>query len=346
MASNPEETFRVHRNYIRALRMLCHVPYSNPPQHFCKRDAMLKLVAPAAVEVTIGPHPGETPNLDQARASLSNAWGTELLLAFGGEVTRDDELVRLMNNWSVVQAYYAAYHGIQAVVVARGKPRPETHPKTQALFADHWTNRAIQLPPWSLAACAGGWKNTPREITDVHPWVGCDTNSCLDLSGLAMRTTRDDALPLAERKARERKRSEAKKAWKRDRDERVGAGKRARKEKRFPLPRLKAGEKQTVRSKVRAYTVLDYLYRLRIKANYEDANMFVDGPTAEDQSLYLYTDLVDLTSATLLVHELQVGACVGRAALISWVDDWLKKHSAGQGVGLGGRRNLLAQHAP
>jgi hypothetical protein len=62
MASNPEETFRVHRNYIRALRMLCHAPYSNPPQYFCKRDAMLKLVAPAAAEVTIGPHPGEHHN--------------------------------------------------------------------------------------------------------------------------------------------------------------------------------------------------------------------------------------------------------------------------------------------
>lgn len=54
--------------------------------------------------MTLDLHPGETPDLDQARASLNNAWGTELLLAFGGEVAPDDELVRLMKNWAVVHA--------------------------------------------------------------------------------------------------------------------------------------------------------------------------------------------------------------------------------------------------
>jgi hypothetical protein len=326
--------------------MLCHVPYSDPPVLACQLENMLERLAPAAARVTVDPHAGKCPELDQAHASLSNAWGTELLLAFGGEVPRDDELVRLMTNWAVVQAYYAAYHAMQAVVVARGNPRPESHPKTQALFSDHWTSRPIGLLPWSLGACDGGWRNPPREIKDVHPWAGCDPHSCLDLAAKAARTTRDDAVTAAERRARDRKQTAAKKAWQEEETERLGRGKKARKVPSFPRPLLKADEKAKVRSRVRSYSVLDYLYRLRVKTNYEDANMFVEGPIDHDESLHLHGNLVELTSATMLVHELQVGACVGSATLVAWVDDWLSRNSAGQNVGLGRRRDLLAVHVP
>lgn len=249
-----------------------------------------------------------------------------------------------MNNWAVVQAYYAAYHAIQAVVVGRGKPRPETHSKTQSQFADHWANRSVQLPPWSLAACDGGWKNAPREIEDVHPWSGCDTQSCLDLAAKATRTTRDDRVKEGESNARDRKRSEVMRAWKADEATRLEAGKKPRKERRFTRPILSAEQKRRVRSRVRPYTVLDYLYRLRVKANYEDASMFVDGPTDEADSLVVHEDLVGLTSATLLVHELQVATCVGSSTLVPWADEWLGRNSAGASVGLGQRRDLLASH--
>jgi hypothetical protein len=324
--------------------MLCHVPYTDPPSYALPLDEMLTAIAPVAAGVTLEPHPGETPDLDQARASLANAWGTELLLAFGGEVASEDELMRLMNNWAVVQAYYASYHAIQAVVVGRGKPRPETHPKTQAQFADHWANRTIQLPPWSLAAASGGWRNAPREIDDVHPWSGCDTHSCLDLAAKAERTTRDDKVREGESNARDRKRAEAKRVWKLQEAERLERGKRPRKEPGFPRPILKVEEKRAIRSRIRPFTVLDYLYRLRVKANYEDASMFVDGPTNEAESLTVHSDLVELTSATLLVHELQVGSCVGGSKLVTWADEWIARNAAGARVGLGQRRDLIAAY--
>ena len=59
---------------------------------------------------------------NQVEASLRNAWGTELLLALGGSLGADDELIRLMNNWAVVQAYYCCYHGAQALLAARSEP--------------------------------------------------------------------------------------------------------------------------------------------------------------------------------------------------------------------------------
>jgi len=158
------------------------------------------------------PPPSALPDRDQARASLSNAWGTELLLAFGHLMTRDDDLVRLMNNWAVVQAYYAAYHAAQAMIVALGRPRPESHPKTQTQFANLWAERDLFLPPWSFAACHDGWMNAPRAIEDIHVWSGCDGNNCWDLAAKVMRTTRVEKLQAGERKARDQKRRKAQSA--------------------------------------------------------------------------------------------------------------------------------------
>jgi hypothetical protein len=48
-------------------------------------------------------------------------------------ITQGDEVVRVSNNWNVVQAYYALYHAMQAILVARGYDRPDSHSKTQKM---------------------------------------------------------------------------------------------------------------------------------------------------------------------------------------------------------------------
>ena len=330
---------------MRAFATLCTAPYERTPRFYTPLDKGLeRLASVAAVAPTMTPPPKAQPDREQTRASLSNAWGTELLLAFGGEVARDDELVRLMNNWAVVQGYYVAYHAAQALIVALGQPRPQSHPKTQSQFADLWSSREVQLAPWSFAACADGWTNAPREIEDVNPWSGCDSRSCWDLAAKAMQTTRKEKLRESEHRARERKKKAARSAWEAEEAERLAKGRRPRKSQTFPLPRLKASEKMAADRKLRAYTVLDYLFRLRLKVNYDDATMFVEGPEDEDSSLRVHFDLVRLASSTLLVHELRIGAAIGKGQLLSWADEWLSKNSAGGSIGLGLRRDLLAAH--
>jgi len=66
---------------------------------------------------------------------------------------------------------------------------------------------------------------------------------------------------------------------------------------------------------VRSYTILDYLYRLRIKANYQDAGMFIDGPEDESASRRVHRDLVTIASCTLLVHECHIGGIVGKTQM-------------------------------
>ncbi len=88
--------------------------------------------------------------------------------------------------------------------------------------------------------------------------------------------------------------------------------------------------------------LLDYLYRLRIKANYEDATVFIEGPEDEMSSVRVAQDLELVTAATLLAHELRIGRLVGRDTVLPIVDGWLKTSGVlGNTVALAARRELL-----
>jgi hypothetical protein len=294
---------------------------------------------------TLQDKPQGRPNLTAVRRSLANAWGTELLLGLSREYAIEDELVRIANNWGAVQAYYVAYHAFQAYLVANGEARPESHPKTQAMFADRWVGRQLQMPPWSFGASEGGFLNGPQgRAVDlrVHQWTSCDATNCWDIAGRALKSTRDDAIPDALRKRRENKRKESRRSWERDEKGRIAAGKKLRTMPKFPLPYLTVAEKAAVRKRVRPYTTLDYLFRLRVKSNYEDSTMFTDGPTDENASGLVHRDLVRLASSVLLMHELHIRERVGIPAMTTLIDDWLRgSMPADKQIGLAVRRDIV-----
>jgi hypothetical protein len=349
MPASHVESFRTHANYVRAFAMLCETPYHKstmlPFGH--QLATTLAHLAPNIVAAPSMSAPATAkPDMTQAHGSLTHAWGTELLLAFGRTIASDEPLIRLMNNWAVVQTYYTAYHAVQALIVARGHPRPHSHPKTQAQFAALWADRPLELPPWSLAACDGGWRNEVAHGIDdtLSSWSSCDSHSCWNLAAKALRTTRDEKVTEGLRAARDRARTANKRAWNEEERKRVAAGRKPRKEPSFPRPHLAAADKRRVETSIRSSTILDYLFRLRVKTNYEDAGMFIDGPEDEIASRRVHGDLVTIASCTMLAHELHVGAVVGKTSLISWVDDWIARHGAGANIGLGLRRDLLEAH--
>ncbi len=350
VSSGHVESFRTHANYLSAFALLCTAPYQpGVSLLFLPLRKQLSSLAPAVAALPTMKRPATAkPDLTQARASLLNAWGTELLLALGRQVATEEELVRLMNNWAVVQTYYIGYHATQALLTARGQPRPESHPKTQAQFATLWADRQMNLPPWTLAACDGGWRNPPAKGIDdkISPWTGCGPGTCWSLAAKALRTTREDVVAERISAARDRMRSANRKAWQQEEQARPAAGRKARKEPDFPRPLLKATEKRDVDAKVRSYTILDYLYRLRIKTNYEDAGMFIDGPTDTLASGQVHRNLVTIASCTLLAHELHIAHLVGKHRFMGWADAWLGRHVPGQAIGLALRRDLIATYAP
>lgn len=332
MVTPAEGSFLSHANYLRALASEAGLTFPSSES---------KALARLADRVQKSPSMADTPpgSLDygQVRKSLANAWGTELLLALSGLYAVDDEIVRLANNWAVVQAYYVVYHATQALSAAKGFMRPDSHPKTQNQYVNFWIRRPLDLSPWTLAAGPGGWHNCPsgRSIDpDIHVWTACNTSTQLSLAGKAYRTTRDDDVQEAVDRLRERKRVERRKCWLVEEASRLEAGRKPKKEPKWPKPRLTEPERQAASRKVSPCGLIHYLYRLRIKTNYVDSSMFTEGSPDEARSTLVYRDLRYIASATMLLHELHIRHLVGKSRFTQWVDDWVSANAPAGGLQL------------
>jgi hypothetical protein len=140
------------------------------------------------------------------------------------------------------------------------------------------------------------------------------------------------------KKARDKKR-----AWQTEEGGRVAQGKRPRKAPTFPsTANLTAIDRAAVEASVRPYTMLDYLFRLRIKANYEEAAMFTDGPTSEGSSSVVALDMLRIACAIMLAHEVRIAHLVGKNSLTNLASNWVSSNSAPADLGIGRRLPILA----
>ena len=282
------------------------------------------------------------------KRSLSHAWGIERLLYANQEATSDDSLLRLANNWSCIQAYYVLYHATQTLQIAKGQKRPESHTATQKTFVNLWSTRGINLAPWSFVYSPDHPMVIPAGVVideNIHNFTHCDEMSSWSLCFKALRTTRNESLPEAFKNKRIEKQKCQKLNWQKEETARLSAGKRPRLPRKFPLPHLTGEEKRAVDGKIRPYSLMDYLYRLRIKVNYQDADMFVDGPASNDQSIKAYTFLCNLASATLFLSELSIIPIWGKTKFSEYYKEWHKsKTSTLSSPGLGNRGLLLDAH--
>lgn len=341
MPSDPAESFRTHSNYIQAFRLLVHDPISS-----LRRNIYALLRGRILDGNALPQSSGAIIDLDQVRSSLHSAWGTETLLSMTCRIIDEEELLRLSNNWSAIQVYYVFYHCTQALHVAKGHPRPESHPSTQQLFYDYWAARSICLPPWSLAFGVDGAKNAPPGITadvSVHAWTACAGDNIWSLVFKALMTTRRERLDEKYRELRESKKRLKRRAWKRQEDGRIARGRKPRLEPNFPLPRLTEQEKEQADNRLRPFSIMDYLYRVRIKTNYEDSNMFSDGPEDNNSSRRIRSAFCIMASGTLFLHELAIRNLVGREIFLAWADEWIRKNMPQNlNYGLVTRRQYLA----
>lgn len=268
-------------------------------------------------------------NFGQTQACLHSAWGTEALLLLTSDVFKEEEAIRLSNNWSAIQTYYVLYHCTHALHVAHGHSRPENHPKTQNVFHSQWAGRNGLLNPWTFGFGFTGAVNCPSGSSidlNIHPWASCSGFNALSLYAKALMTTRREDLLKKYKDARERNKQALRRAWQQEEGRRLAEGKRPRKQPAIPLPRLTDNEKQRIDEATRSYTLIDYIYRLRIKTNYEDSNMFTDGPEDGYQSGTVRDALHNIASGTLFLYESAIKAIIGRARLLEWASSWAERN--------------------
>jgi hypothetical protein len=345
VAEDLQQSFRTHANYLRAFAHLAGFEYW-PASDLTKLEELAQRVVAASSK---SPSPPSADHDEMAKC-LNRAWGTELLLNLGARF-EEDELVRLSNSWGSVQTYYVGYAATQALIVAEGRPRPTTHPGTQNQVATLWVNRQSPVAPFSFAALAGSasnptaYANGPGRPIDpsVHPWKQCDNNNCWDIAAIALRSTREDAVKNRLRDLRVSKARDIKKAWVAEEQARLAQGRRVRKQPTFPATsNLTPSEKAAAEAKIRSFTMLDYLLRLRIKANYEEARMFTEGPDSDSVSTAVAFAMVRIASATMIAHEVRIGQLLGKKAIVDMATNWVTTNSPPPGMGIKNRLPILA----
>lgn len=93
------------------------------------------------------------------------------------------------------------------------------------------------------------------------------------------------------------------------------------------------GSTVRVERSVRPHTIIDYLCRLRVKANYLDSTVFTEGPDDVEVSRRVLEELKDISANTLLVDELHIRSLV-QGKLDSIADEWLESRASPPNVGL------------
>ncbi|WP_131819769.1 hypothetical protein [Mycobacteroides abscessus] len=341
-------SFRSHQNYLGAFTYLAGFPHVPG-----KGIQVLKQISTKVM--TAFPKAGGSRQYESSvlAACLNRAWGTEAILAMSTRLNGDDGFVRIANSWGCVQTYYVGYSATQALVVANGHPRPASHPKTQEQAIALWTNRQHGVAPFSFAASKGSviprdpnaYAHGPgRPIdTGIHSWTGCTSSNCWDIAALALRTTREDAVEAAMQEARQRKIREKRKAWNTLEQARRDKGKPARQARVYKTAQLSQAEKEACETNIRPFGLLDYLYRLRIKGNYEAAEMFTEGPEDDTSSVYVAMSMVRIATSLMIAHETRIAQLLGKEVVLTLARDWVRKNTPPEKVGIRLRLPILEE---
>jgi hypothetical protein len=339
-------SFRSHENYLCAFGSLAGFPFMPGKGH-----QILENIANDVMAVFPQTNRPRQLDTDELSGCLNRAWGTELLLAMSMRFVGEDEMMRISNSWGCVQLYYVGYSSVQALVVASGQSRPASHPKTQDQAITFWANRQSGAAPFSFAAKPGSVSNRDpkayahgpgRDIdVNVHSWTACDSTNCWDIAGLALRTTRQDAVEKQLAEARQKKIRQKRKDWQTAETARLAKGKPPRTAPVYKTAQLSDAEKDACEQNVRAYGWLDYLYRLRIKANYEEARMFTEGPDDEHTSALVARNMIRLATAVMIAHEVRIAQIVGKKTLLDMANTWVAANSPPPSMGIGLRLPIL-----
>jgi hypothetical protein len=260
---------------------------------------------------------GEAGALDQGRwqKALKNhlfcAWTAEFLITLHQAYMPAEQLVRLSNNWSVVQLYYVAHHFVQALRVAAGQSVLDSHAEVHKAFRLQWQltegGGAGTLSEGLLRSWLASYRpakgtgqhqfHVGREALDLGPQAishlaPFDPLDATYLLGECLKSTCGQAIqyqPKAQRDAHKG-----------------------------------------------MYTMLDYLYKFRCRRNYGDNISFVRGPMRAEESREVQDDFIYLAGASALLYETRLMGLSHpqtreplREEVQKWMRQWLEMNAQG-----------------
>ena len=318
MSRNSRQVFHTHNNYLSAIKYVASAGLIED-----SKSALLRLASKVLDSGWLADIKHGETDFSQIHQALNNAWGIEALFNMEKMLIKEDDLIRLSNNWCVMQTYYVFYYTTQALALLEGYHKPDTHPQVRRTFLRVWSKKHWLLSPWCVTYNENGFYNLPPgvQIDDrVHSWKKVDDKTALSLYCKALRTTREEFIEEALVNRR-------KKHAKKDPSKNV---------------RLSRKQKKQTEARVRPTTLISYLYRLKKKTTYEQSSILAIGPENIYQSLEFRNNLRFIIESTLLIAEMMTLRAAGNEIFFSWCKEWEKfKSPAIKEFGPGNRRKLI-----
>ena len=259
LETEDERRFRTFENYFSSIALLCKT------DHGTSRKMVAKLQTVMNVKQTKA-----SCDREKVAMFLRRAWATELLMMLPLTRPEFSAIVSPSILWLPVQSYYAVYSALQAAFISENTPI-ETHTKSISHFSENMRHR---MPYPFHCVVSGRHSAISYERFRVEPET--------DFSTLARPQHSDDACHILATALRNTRTGII--------DEKCTSWKTEHSKQRTP-PTIKAafGDNEAPTS------VLHLLYKLRVRSNYKDSDVFLLGSTDQDSRNFAksYITVVD-----------------------------------------------------
>lgn len=252
--------------------------------------------------------------LDASRSThieraFRKSWGT--LRRLDLEVEDPEFFDEEANAWIPAQAYYAVYHAILGFAAASAQLVPRDHAATLRLAGKEVVRGALPAP-WD-AWCDGCPHTGSHRFGGLFP-----SGDAVHVLSSPDPWTSDDRLAMLLRTTRKK---ELDRRFHQERQRDVKPGRTRR--------NLNKGDKEHIAGRMPPTTLFDVFWRIRKKANYEDADTFVLGADDETDARRLAQALVIVTDGTVAALEGLAAAYVGPELLAAAAQAYADRTQSG-----------------
>lgn len=254
---------------------------------------------------------------------LRNAWFTEIQLNLPGQ---HPELINYSNHWAPVQLYYSCFLLSRSFLLASGLNVDPKHTKTLSAIGSIINGRpALFGEPISIL-CTGNPKNRSECYLNLSSNI--DINRSISPLGSSEYTSFYDSYCMFLRTTRKRQLEKLYESWK----------------KNYKKKRIAPRAKREYINALHPTSIFDVLYRLRLRSNYSDADMYLLNIENQLGANEYFESIRKICWHIFFVLELLVSKYIGKRKLRNIIDVFLSMETYGLSDDLLGKRWSIIQN--
>ncbi len=269
-----EKTFKTYLNYVNGVHKLMNAIYPTDQKLASTITSSSKFSSLYRIP---------SADIEKTAKLLRNAWVTESQLEISSLLPDHS---KYLNLWMPVHAYYSIYSGIRAYLEATNRSSDGRHAKILDVMGEEMkTHHELFPQPWKMMAVnsingESTYINLPIDISinKISPLAIPTQQTLWDHYAMLLRTTRI----------------------------------RIVKKKHAEKPRNTKSTKKDISTSALPTTLFHALYRMRVRSNYTDADLFWMTTRSPSESSAFNEALKTITYKSLLIFETLVARRIGK----------------------------------